>query len=145
MAGRARKIVLRVIAGISIAGVAIILFLFYSLLVTFDNWPWTRTQSFTIGSYLGFTIQSDSRQSFDQAIELQRTGIIRALTLLDQRPTTYKNRYKGNPIQETDFEYVSKIGRWHLGLTDCNCWLILEFSDNKLKKLVRYEYHGPTE
>lgn len=140
-----QKIILRTLAVLGLAGVVVIIFLAYSIAVTFENWPWTRTQSFTSGSYLGLTIQSGKRQTFNKAIELQRKDVITVLELHDQEPTTYAKRYKGNPILVGDFERVSKSNRWFLRLVGCNCWLILKFEDDQLKNLIRYDYHGPTE
>ena len=125
--------------------VAVIGFLLYSLIVTFDNWPWTRSEVFTSGSYRGFTISSDKRIAFDRSIVLQQDGTIRTLTLLDAIPTTYGKKYRGAPIRQVDFPHVSESDRWHLGLSECNCWLVLEFANGQLSKLTRYEYYGPTE
>ncbi len=138
------RILKRVAIIIGISLIALITFLFYSLSVTFANWPWTRSEEFLSGSYRGFAISSDKRKSFDRSIELQRGGAIRALTLLDAKPTTFAEMYRGAPIRESDFPRVSESDRWRLGLSECNCWLVLEFAHGQLSKLTRYEYHGPT-
>ena len=140
-----QKIILSSLALVGLTGILVIIFMAYSVAVTFDNWPWTRKQSFTSGSYLGLTIQSGKRQTFDKAIDLQNNDLITVLELHDQEPTTYAKKYKGNPILVSDYERVSKSNRWFLALVGCNCWLILKFEDDQLKDVTRYDYYGPTK
>ena len=135
----------RVLVTATTVGILVFLFLFYSLATTFSGWPWTQRQTISSGEYLGYKIGSSVLEAFHNSVELQQAGQIRALRLLDQEPATARNTYKGAPILEGDFTRVSKAKRWHIGLSECNCWLVLNFSSEKLIKIIRHDYFGPTK
>lgn len=120
-------------------------FLTYSGAVTFSNWPWTKTMSYTSGGVLGFSVGDSKSFCFDRAIGLQRRGAIRSLGLVDAEPATYDKTFKGTDLTDADFEVARKSNLWRIGLAGENAWLLLTFVNDALIHVERKEYRGPTE
>lgn len=120
-------------------------FVIYSGAVSFSNWPWTTTQSFTSGEVLGFQIGSTKEDCFQNAIRLERNGHARGLNLVDADVGTYEERFDGTELQFDDFTRVRLSNTWHLALTGENGWLLLEFDRERLRRISKRRYRGPTE
>lgn len=140
-AGKARGVIL----AIGSAFVLSALFLIYSGAVTFSNWPWTKTEAHTSGTVMGFEIGKSQLSCFQHSIALEDEGEIRALHLVDAEPGTYEERFKGTNLTEADFERAKASNVWRLGLTGVNAWLLLTFEDERLARVERKDYRGPTE
>lgn len=135
----------RALIGLAWLVVLVLCFLLYSLVMTFSNWPWTTTESHESGTVMGFEIGSSKLSSFENAITLQQQGQVLALELLDAPPTTYDEKFKGTDLARTDFDRVSTSNSWHVGLSGVNAWLILTFEGDRLARVERKDYRGPTE
>ena len=122
-----------------------IAFAIYSGAVTFSNWPWTTTVTHTSGSVMGFEIGASKSACFDRALLLQQEGDIQALHPVDVEPGTYEERFKGTDLTAADFGGVEQASVWRLGLVGKNAWLLLTFEEDRLKRVERKDYRGPTE
>ncbi len=120
-------------------------FLIYSGAVTFSNWPWTTTEIHTSGGVMGFEIGEAKLSCFQRTIALENKGEIRALGLVDAEPGTYEERFKGTDLTEADFDAARASNIWRLGLVGENAWLLLTFGDDRLTRIERKDYRGPTE
>ena len=125
--------------------VLVFAFLGYSAVVTFSNWPWTKTGTFTSGALMGFEIGSSKLQCFQNAIALEREGRTQSLSLLDAEPTTYARKFKGTDLTDVDFGAARVSDFWKVGLAGENAWLLLFFEDEVLARIERKDYRGPTE
>lgn len=134
-----------VIVGLASLMTVAVAFLTYSAMVTFSNWPWTKTEIDTSGTVMGFTIGASKFSCFEQAIVLEQQGEIRALHLVDAEPSTYNERFRGTSLSAVDFARVRSSNVWRLGLAGVNAWLLLTFEDEKLARIERNDYRGPTE
>jgi len=134
-----------VVVGVGSAIVLAAAFLIYSGAVTFSNWPWTKTETHTSGTLMGFGIGASKLECFQQAIALEKQGEIRALQLVDAEPATYDERFKGTGLTQADYERVRSSNVWRLGLVGTNAWLVLTFDDDHLVQVERNDYRGPTE
>ena len=106
---------------------------------------WENRRVHEAGLVEGFEIGESKRDAFDQAIQKQKAGQIRALSLLGLPATTSAERYSGDPILPEDFERVSSSDEWHLGRPECNCWFLLVFRDGRLSRVEEHEWTGPTK
>ena len=111
--------------------------------MTFRNWPWTKT--YRSGTITGFWIGSSKLACFQRGIALEQEGQIVALGLLDEKPGTYEEEFKGTDLTEADFGTVRASKIWHLALAGENAWLLLFFEDEVLARIERKDYRGPTE
>lgn len=139
------SVVRNVSVGLGLLVVLAVAFLMYSGAVTFSNWPWTKTETHTSGAVMGFEIGASKSSCFQQAIILEQQGEIRALHLVDAEPGTYHERFKGTNLTPADFDRVRSSDVWRLGLVGANAWLVLTFEDDKLARVERKDYQGPTE
>lgn len=135
------------LAGVGTAGalVAAAVFLAFSVVVTFTNWPWTTTERFTHGGVEGFEIGTSKKECFDRARQARREGTIRSLGLLDEPPMTYDEKYRGDEIELGDFDRVNASNQWHVALSRVNAWLVLDFHEDHLVSIEKKIYRGPTE
>ena len=122
-----------------------IAFAVYSGAVTFSNWPWTTTVAHTSGSVMGFEIGVSKSACFERALLLQQEGEIRALHPVDVEAGTYEDRFKGTDLTAADFGGVQRANVWRLSLAGKNAWLLLAFEEDRLKRVERKDYRGPTE
>ena len=106
---------------------------------------WSDTNTLDRGELVGFKIGATKRAVFETAHRNQIDGLIADLELLDQPSSTYNDKYKGVPIRLEDYERVSVSDKWHIGLPDCNSWLVLIFTDGALVKIEEHEWTGPTK
>ena len=106
---------------------------------------WEKSKAFDDGTHYGFTVGESKRSCFDFVREAQTAGRVSALGLLDQPPGTYAERYKGYPVYPEDFARVEKVDRWKVGLTECNCWLVLSFEGDTLSRIEWFEWTGPVK
>ncbi|HGY92294.1 MAG TPA: hypothetical protein ENK43_14080 [Planctomycetes bacterium] len=120
-------------------------FLTYSGAVTFANWPWTKTEAHTSGVVMGFEIGASKSSCFQHAVALQGQGEIRALDLVDAEPGTYDERFNGTNLTREDFDRARLSNVWRLDLVGVNAWLLLTFEGDRLVRLERKDYRGPTE
>lgn len=134
------------------AGLAIVLatvagagFLVYSASVTFRNWPWTVTETWTSGGTLGFSIGELKREAFTRTVAAQRERKVEVLWLVDEPPSVHAERFRGIDVGEDDWERVRSSDRWKLSLVGENAWLVLEFEAGSLASITRQRYRGPTE
>lgn len=134
-----------VVVGLGSAIVLAVAFLTYSGSVTFSNWPWTKTETHTSGTPMGFKIGVSKLECFKQAIALEQQGEIRALHVVDAEPGTYDERFKGTDLALADYDRVRSSNVWRLGLVGVNAWLVLTFEDAHLTRVERKDYRGPTE
>ncbi len=141
MAGSFKKLVIGAAALLVLA----LAFLMYSGAVTFSNWPWTRTATHTSGTVMGFEIGASKLSCFRHAKSLEQGGTIRALHLVDAEPSTYEEKFKGTDLTDADFEAARVSDLWRLGLTGANAWLLLTFDEDRLGRVERKDYRGPTE
>src|SRR5262245_4243838 len=127
----------RVLVGLAGLCALVACFLFYSLVVTFSNWPWTTTERHESGTVMGFEIGASKLSSFENAIALQQQNQILALEIMDAPPSTYDERFKGTSLTTADFERVRSSNAWHVGLSGVNAWLILIFEGDRLARIER--------
>ena len=122
-----------------IIGIAIIL-----VAVIFNDWP-EKQVTHEESKVLDFKIGMSKVDAFQFAIESQHNNDITNLELMDAPPTTYNEKYKGDPINPEDFNSISFSNEWHLGIPNKNAWLTLHFKDETLIKIIEHEWTGPTE
>jgi hypothetical protein len=120
-------------------------FLAYSAAVTFRNWPWTVSETWTSGGTLGFRVGDPKLEAFRRAVAAQRERKIGVLWLLDQPPSVHADRFRGLELADEDWERVRGSDRWKLSLAGENAWLVLEFEAGRLTAITRQRYRGPTE
>ena len=94
---------------------------------------------------MGFEIGEAKLSCFQHTIALENKGEIRALGLVDAEPGTYGERFKGTDLTEADFDAARASNIWRLGLVGENAWLLLTFGDDRLTRIERKDYRGPTE
>jgi len=111
----------------AIVTTAMIGFFYYSVANGFSNWPWTRTTKFTSGTVYGIRI-GDPKEQVSAAV---------AIGLKAGRFSSVE------PLRPED--ELPESNEWHVGLTSCNCWLELQFKDNRLRSVLSRRYDGPTE
>jgi len=134
-----------VVVGLGSMFILTLSFLIYSGAVTFSNWPWTKTETYTSGTVMGFSVGASKLSCFQQAIALQQKGEIRGLGLIEAEPGTYEEQFTGRDLTQADFDRARSSNAWHLGLTGVNGWLLLTFEDDLLVRVDRKDYRGPTE
>ena len=135
----------RVILSTLAAVLAVILFFFYSLNVSFSNWPWTRRQVVSHGAYLDFQIGDSKEEVLKQAIVNQQAERVSGLYLLDQAPVPYKKQFRGIDLSMEDVTKVSVSNLWHTSIEGKNAWIHLSFEQDKLATIVVHHYYGPTK
>jgi hypothetical protein len=120
-------------------------FLAYSVSVTFRNWPWTVTETWTSGGTLGFEVGESKLEAFRRAIAAQRERRIEVLWLVDAPPAVHAERFQGRDLRDEHWERVRGSDHWKLSLAGENAWLLLEFEADHLVSITRQRYRGPTE
>ncbi len=121
------------------------IFLFYSLVMNFSNWPWTRSQTVFGEEAFGFASGASKLETMIHAIEIQQGHKILAVIPLGLAPTTSAERFVGYPLSISDFDRLNPSDRWHIGIAGKNAWFVLEFNAGKLVKIKRLDYFGPTD
>jgi hypothetical protein len=119
-------------------------FLTCSASLDFANWPWTASQEMRDG-VLGFEAGQTKKEALANAIERQRDNEIAALRLLDGPPATYKEKFKGFDLQPSDIEELSESDEWHVAISGRNAWLEVTFDGDRLARIVKKTYRGPTK
>ena len=119
-------------------------FLVFSVGTTFRHWPWTLTTVYDEGSAFGLRVGDSRADTLAAIIGLQTAGSAEVLSLLEVGMTANET-YSGYPARMDDLSRVSQHPTWHLGLSDCNCWLLLRFNGDRLVVITHKRYRGPTE
>ncbi len=104
---------------------------------------WSHSESHS--EFLGFRVGMSKGDAFTAVLRNQKAGRIRNLEVIDEAPMTYDEKYHGVPILPTDYPRLESFSEWHSGLSDCNCWVRLHFTGDRLAKIVTHEWTGPTE
>jgi hypothetical protein len=117
----------------------------YSAAVTFRNWPWTVTDTWTSGGTLGFEVGESKLETFRRAVAAQRERSIEVLWLVDEPPGVHAQKFQGRELRDEYWERVRGSNRWKLSLSGENAWLLLEFEADRLAAITRQRYRGPTE
>jgi len=137
------KFVRNLLFGLLGGVVVVSVFLFYSLVVNFSNWPWTRSQTVSGEAAFGFTFGASKRETMTYAIKIQQGRKILAVRPFDPTPMTYSERFIGYPLSISDFDRLEPFDRWNIRIADTSAWFVLEFKSGKLVKIERVEYFGP--
>lgn len=129
---------------VSLIFVSVLAFGIWSLGTTFKYWPWTLTTTYASGEAFGFKIGETKAETLAHLIALQESQTLSVLRIFESG-RIYSEQYRGDPAQSDDLARVSSYDHWHVGVVGCNCWLLLDFSQGKLSRVVHKVYRGPTE
>jgi len=127
----------------SVVVAAMLGYLVFSLITTFRYWPWTVTTVHD-GMAFGFEVGESKAQTLAAVVELQEAGSALRLSI-PEKGLAVRDTYDGYPARMDDLSRVSPHDNWRLGLSACNCWLLLHFSDDHLSVITHKRYRGPTE
>ena len=139
-----RTLFRKTVVGLFVAAALGVAFLVASLQSTFKYWPWTLTTTYESGEAFGFRVGATKAEALTAVIELQHSGPVLALNIFESG-RTYSEQYRGTPARAEDLSRVSLYDRWHVGLTECNCWLLLDFDAGRIARITHKAYRGPTE
>ena len=112
----------------------------YSMAVTFRNWPWTLTQTYTSGEFLNFHLGEDKRTVFTKVKALQEEGQI-GLVLLSEAGVRADELF-GGVLTEASRGRVLESDTWFLFYGDDER-ATLVFNDDSLREIQWQRYRGP--
>jgi hypothetical protein len=124
---RVRTRSIGVAVAVVLSATLLAVFVVYSYANAFRNWPWT----------LSSVVTKDDRSGI--AVGARKTEVLAAVRsgLQNGRLSSLEPLRSGAAIPQTD--------SWFVGISACNCWLELHFSDDRLARIRHRRYIGPTE
>jgi hypothetical protein len=143
---RRRRLTMMLVLALGVA------WLVYSFLGTFENWPWTMRQIYRSGSIEGMTIGSTKADTMDQILLRQKQGALDTVVLIDDAGVLVAQEHAGSPLTTDASQRITHADHWSIRSRQCGdhmmkpiCTIKLEFSNDRLLRIVHETYFGPTD